>query len=271
MPFFAAVNLTQQTVAPCAPWEFKLAKEVGKQIRHDKESRQELYQNTATRHQFYTGIESSNPNQRASKENNPPRFLHGISTDYDLKLTPEAVAAAINGMGIKPQYIERSLGGNVRLLWTFPKPLPVDSYDFCVFILDKAVEWLQMELLPGLDRNALTDPQRLLCNGGEWVATGLPGINEHQLQEFFVNAGKEFRFKSEDGVAIPIEVVEKAIREKFPAFTWSGEFMPENSSRSRGWPASRFASSGSDCSACNSAPTAGVTPMTLRMSGAMTR
>lgn len=228
MPFFAAVNLTQQTVAPCSPWEFKPAKEIGKQIRHDKESRQEWYRNVATRHNFYTGIEAANPNQRASKENNPPRFLHGFAVDYDLKLTNENISTAINAMEMKPQYVERSLGGNARLVWLLPKPLPVDSYDFCVYLLDKAVEWLRMELLPGLDRNAFTDPQRLLCNGGEWVATGLPTITEHQLQAFFVGAGKEFRFKSEDGVEIPIEVVEKAIREKFPAFTWSGEFIPDS-------------------------------------------
>ncbi len=228
MPFFAAVNLTQQTVAPCAPWEFKPASTIGKQIRGDKESRQEWYRNVATRHNFYTGIESANPNQRASKENNPPRFLHGLSADYDLPVSNEVIATAIKGMKIKPQYVERSLGGNARLLWLFPKPLPVDSYDFCVYILDKAIEWLQMELLPGLDRNAFTDPQRLLCNGCDWVATGLPPLSEHELQAFFVSAGKEFRFQSEDGTAIPMDVVEKAIREKFPAFTWPGEFIPDS-------------------------------------------
>lgn len=228
MSFFASVNLTQQTVAPSVPWEFKPASEVGKQIRFDKESRQDWYRNIATRHNYYTAIESANPNQRASKENNPPRFLHGFAADYDLKLTDEQIATAINSMKIKPQFIERSLGGNCRLVWLFPKALPVDTYDFCVYILDKAVEWLRMELLPGLDRPAFTDPTRLLCNGCVWAATGLPGITETELQNFFVESGKDFRFQSEDGVVIPMEVLEKAIREKFPAFTWPGEFLPES-------------------------------------------
>src|SRR5687767_7286276 len=98
MKIFAAANLTERSLVPVTPWEFKPTEELTAQIRHDKETRQEWYQNVRTRHQFYTLIESANPNQRVSREDNPPRLVHGIAADYDQPSTPEARKAAIARM-----------------------------------------------------------------------------------------------------------------------------------------------------------------------------
>lgn len=226
--FFAVENLTQKTLTPCVPWEFKPESMPSDLVRGDKKERQNWYRTVSTKWNFYTLVEAANPNQRASKDN-PPKLLHGIAVDYDAPIPEARVIEAIASFRIKPTWIERSLGGNIRLVWLFSRPLPVESYDFCVFLLDKAVTWLNLDMLPALDKGAVTDPTRLLCNGADWKPTGAADhIDERELQAFYVEAGKEFRFNSTDDCAIPLDIVETALRERFPDMTWPNEFAIES-------------------------------------------
>lgn len=228
MKYFGLRNLTEKAVAPVVPWEFRALEQITQQIRHDKEERQNWYQSVSTRHQFYSTIEASNPNQRASREDNPPRQLHGIAADYDMKLADDIIDAGIAAMAIKPAWVECSLGGNARLVWEFPRPLAVDSYDFCVALLQAAVKWLSMDLLAGLDEPAVSDPTRLLCNGCEWRQTGHGAVSEAALQNFFIETGRSYRFIAEEGIEIPLDQVEKALRAKFPNFCWPAGFALES-------------------------------------------
>lgn len=225
--FFYAENLISQILLPGDPWSFVPTAQITAQIRGDKEERQAWYQNPNTKHCFYTGIEPINPNIRPGKENNPHK-IHAFCADYDAKIPDTRVKEAISIMRFKPTYTERSLGGNVRLVWILPRPLLVDDYSFCGYILESAVKWLQLELLPALDEPAFVAPSRLLCNGCEWTPTGYPPMPEQALQSFFVDAGRKFRFKPANETDIPMTVVEKAMREKFPSLDWPGEFAPES-------------------------------------------
>lgn len=209
------------------PWDFKPTENITQQIRHDKASRQEWYKTATTAHYFYSPIESANPNMRPSKDN-PPRAIHAFAADFDIAIPPERIEEGIKAMPIKPAWVERSLGGNARLVWTLSFPLMVSSTDFCVFVLQKAVAWLNLGLLPALDEPAFTNPTRLLCNGCDWKATGHGPIPENKLQAFFVACAKEFNFKGSDGPTIPMDVVEAAIREKYPAFSWPSDFTPDS-------------------------------------------
>jgi len=123
-------------------------------------------------------------------------------------------------------WIERSLGGNVRLVWTFPRPVMVETYDFCVFFLEQCRKWLSLDLLPGLDEGALTDPNRLLCNGGEWISTGHGDVPAAKLQSFFVKCAREFKMGAVD-VVIPLDTVEAALKVKYSNFSWPGPFEAE--------------------------------------------
>jgi len=224
--FYATDSLITKTVVPCEPWTFVPTQQVSEQIRHDKQSRQEWYQNLSTRWNFYTPLEASNPNQRISKEDNPPRMMGGFAADYDLEIPMDRVNEVIAMMKVKPSWIEKSLGRKVRLVWRFDKQLRVDSTDFCMFFLERAKRWLRLDLLPGLDEGAFLDSTRLLCNGGEWIPTGHGPIDPIALQAFYVEAGREFRFKSSDPIdAPPLDVVEKKIREKYPNFDWPRDFV----------------------------------------------
>lgn len=224
---FYSENLTDRSMkSGVLPWHFQPTEKLTAQLRGDKTERQHWYRNPATRHYFYSVFEGANPNQRVSKDN-PPRLMHGFAVDYDLRIPAERVKESIDAMKIKPTWTERSLGGNVRLVWLFNAPLPVETYDFAVFLLQRAIKWLNLDLLPGLDTPAFTDPARLLCNGCDWqVSLGGP-VNEKQLQAFFVECGREFRFTPAEANIIPLDIIEKAIKERFPAFVWPVEFAAD--------------------------------------------
>jgi hypothetical protein len=227
--FFAVSNLTKLDLRPCVPWEFVPPSEPGAKVRGDKQERQNFYRTASTDWNFYTSIEPANPNIRPSKEN-PPRLFSGFIADYDIKLSDERIDEAIAAMKIKPAWVERSLGGNARLVWTFPRPLRCDTYDFSLFILQQAEHWLSLGLLPALDSAAFADPSRLYCNGANWRSTGHGCVTENSLQAFFVECGRAFRFcgLAESAECIPLTVIEPAIREKFPTLDWPGEFALES-------------------------------------------
>lgn len=224
--FLFAENTTSQSLIVGNPWEFVVTETITAQIRGNKEDRQSWYQNPATKHCFYTGIEPTNPNIRPSKEN-PPHKIHALSADYDARIPADRVAEAIAGMKIKPQWVERSLGGNVRLVWIFSQPMLVDDYGFCAFILERAIKWLQLDMLPALDEPAFQAPSRLLCNGCDWKPTGFPPVPMVALQPFFVDAGRKFRFTPANESDIPLDVAEKECQRLFPAMNWPGEFAIE--------------------------------------------
>lgn len=241
MPLFALENLTKQTVAECAPWEFK-AELPSEKVRSDKAERQRWHKSPATVWNYYTGFEGHAANQRLSKEN-PPRLLHAFTPEFDLPITIERVNEAIASWKIKPAYVERSLGGNLRLVFLLPRTLAVDSTDFATFLLERAVDWLALNMLPGLDQPAFVDPMRLLCNGANWTCTGYGPIPEEALQAFFVESARKFRFTPLESAVIPLDLVEKTLKEKFPGFTWPGPFEPESSGPSFWVPGSQSSNS----------------------------
>jgi hypothetical protein len=225
--FFYVENLTKLTLKSGAePWDFKSTAVLSDEIRKDKRARQAWYQNPGTDHYFYTPLEPANPNMRPSKEN-PPRLIHAFAADFDVKIPDARVKEAIDALKLKPSYFERSLGGNVRLVWLLPRPIIVDSYEFCVFILERAKKWLNLDILPGLDEGAFNTPTRLLCLGDKWEKIEGGGIPESELQAFFVGCGKAFRFVSNDATLVPLDVVEAELKNRFPSFVWPSDFTPD--------------------------------------------
>jgi len=236
MKFFSTRHLVDKSIpmSPCEPWTFTPASRPGDRICLDKEERQIWYRRKDTEWNFYTGIEPANDVQRCSKEN-PPKFIHALAADYDVKISDERIDEAIQSMEIRPVWVERSLGGNCRLIWILPRPLQVESMDFSIWILQAAKKWLHLDLLPGLDVSAWENPTRLFCNGAVWRKVDNSGpINENKLQAFFVETAKKFKFRAPEGNEIPLEVVEKTIRDKYPGFSWPTAFE-ENSQGPSFW------------------------------------
>lgn len=228
VPFFYTQNLVEKQTFPGKPWEFQPSETITEQIRKDKNARQDWYKNINTKHCFYSAIEPYNPNCRVSREDNPPKFIHAFHADFDVAIPDERVQEVILAMGVKPTWIERSLGGNVRLIWIFARPVPVDTYEFASFVLQQARKWLNLDLLPGLDEGAWESPTRLLCNGCAWTNTGHGEVPEAKLQAFFVECGMKFRFQSKADVDVPLDRVEAALKAKYgDTFAWPGDFIYE--------------------------------------------
>ena len=222
--FFAARNLVSNSIAPCVPWEFKVTSEISLQIRKDKESRQEWYKTESTEHQFYTGLEPLNPNLRINRENNPPIVLHAFVADYDVPISEERANEVIAKMPIKPTYWERSLGGNLRLVWVLAVPIRLESYEFCVYLLTAAIKYLSLGLLPGLDEGAFKSPTRLYCNGGIWGATGAAPVSHVNSQSFLVECAKKFRWPEKEETTIPLDIVYTELLKKYPSMDWPSDF-----------------------------------------------
>lgn len=223
MKFFAAENLVSPAVVECKPWEFKPTMELTPQIRAVKEDRQAFYQSQTTKHNFYTGIEAANPNARVSKEN-PPRRIWTLVADYDLPVDNNRLAEVLPKMPYRPERQERSLGGNFRLIWTLEIPIPTEDQLFCTFVLQRAKVWLGLDMLPGLDSKAFEACTRLYCNGCDWADAGGKPILSKEVQAFFVECGKKYRFRADEDATVPLDIVEKALREKYPNFDWPGTF-----------------------------------------------
>jgi hypothetical protein len=239
MPFLFTRNLVEKQAFSGNPWEFQCTETITDEIRKTKAVRQAWYKTVETKHCFYTGIEPFNPNTRVSREDNPPKFIWAFCPDFDVKIPDARVEEVIAAMPIKPAYWERSVGGNVRLVFILPRAIPVDNYEFCVFVLQSARKWLNLDLLPGLDEGAWTSPTRLLCNGCEWHETGHGPVSEDALQAFFVECARKFRFKSNADTDVPLETVEKALKEKYAdAFQWPGDFVIDSQGPSFWIPAS---------------------------------
>jgi len=226
MPFFAVQNLTLLTLAPCSPWAFTPTETITPQIRFDKEERQRWYRCQTTRHLFYTAIEPWNPNQRLSKDN-PAIRLYGAVGDFDAKIPDARVLEVIEAMKIKPTWWERSLGGGVRLVWVFERPVPVDNNEFCTAYLEALVKLLGMNMLPAFDEAAFVDPSRLYCIGDTWKSTGAGAVGYADLQALLVRVAEKFHFKVNTETQVPFDVVLPRIKDLYPNFSWPCEFKPE--------------------------------------------
>lgn len=216
-------NLTQQSLKVGDPWTFKIEKAIPAQIREVKESRQEWYRNTQTKHWFYTPFEPICNTQRPSKSNEV-FTMAGLPADFDAKIPMERVLEVVAAMKVKPMWIERSLGGGVRLVWVFESPLKVHNNQFCMDLLKRLRKAFNLDLLPALDEGALADPNRLFCNGGEWTPTGAGPVPSVELQFHVLEVARNYNFQGGEYNAIPLDVVEVALRKQFPSFSWPGDF-----------------------------------------------
>lgn len=231
---FSIDNLASVSVSSSLkPWEFTslinvpircLGKD-GKKARHD------WMTSIKTKFHAYSLFEGTNSNGRVSRgakerEGNPPTYMHGIAADYDFPLTDAEVWAAIGRMDIKPTWWERTLSGNVRLVWMFSRKLPLPSFGFAVAFLEAIDKVLPIRQLAGLDEGALKAPERMFTNGCIWRQVSKTLVSWALLQGAWLEVSRKFDWKGpEFGVTIPLDVVAGKLREKYPRFAeWDGDF-----------------------------------------------
>jgi hypothetical protein len=206
------------------PWDC-LPPEVSERIKTIKEERQKWYQNPQTKHWFYTGYEALNPNARVTKDN-PAIYAKAAIADLDAPkpIPREKIDEIIEGLPIKPCYLEKSLGNGWRLVWLFVDPVrwPQDK-ELVTESLTRLRCTLGMAELQLLDEGSWFTPHRLYCNGGKWEKLGGEPIEEPQITSVIFRSALDISKKSK-AREIPLPRVEELIRKKWPDWDWPGEF-----------------------------------------------
>jgi hypothetical protein len=226
-------NLSSTETFEGNPWEFIKLDLVPPNCLGDKAARETWANLPATDFMFYTGFVAINENARVSEAGgkdsaNSPRELRCFVGDYDAKFTEQEVESAIARMDIKPNWVERSLSGNWRLVWIFEVPILLSSRNFAVFLLKSIHDFLPIKELSNLD-SGYTEPSRYYANGCQWRQVNPNPIPHALVVGWLVKLCRSYSWKDmEPGVVIPIPVVAERLRElkdKYPRFQeWKGDF-----------------------------------------------
>lgn len=220
---------SQQTYNDVLPWQWQV--QPPEAVRKDKEARTRWATAITTRHHCYSAYEGLNEQMRVTRargeEGNPPFKQLGFVVDFDAPWTREGLLAGLERVKNPPAYLENTLSGNARLVWTFAEPLLLPGYEFTsewvVFLAEK----LQVQLLlPGIDQGALRAPERYYTNSGDWRELSVTPVPSDVLRGWFVEFSNKFSFKGKEyGEELPIEQVIELLRARHPRFhEWPGDF-----------------------------------------------
>lgn len=226
-------NLSSQTTFEGNPWEFDKKSLIPENCIADKAARIAWGNAPATDYMFYSSFVGVNENGRVSekggKENaNAPREMNSFTGDYDAKFTWEELERAFARMDIKPNWVERSLSGNWRLVWIFERPIMLSSRNFANFILKHLHEFLPIQELSNLDAGYL-EPSRYYMNGCEWKQIHPTPVPWGSICGWMLKLVRSYAWKdNEPGITIPYHIVAERFRElkdKYPRFKeWTVDF-----------------------------------------------
>lgn len=236
MPFFAAQNLCSKAVSPCVPWHFQASIPDGVKGAENKKARDKWLNTPTTVHQCYTAYEGIISTERLSEaktgsEGNPPLKLYAFVGDYDAPLTLDEIKIGIERhQGFMPNYLERTLSGNVRLVWLFQKEVSFPSLKFCKEFLKRALVATKFnEVAVGLDVPAWETPNRLWSNSSEWLVIDENARIPHALLNgWIIETAERHHWKKDRGaVDIPLPVVFSELEKKYPNLNaiWPGDFV----------------------------------------------
>jgi hypothetical protein len=226
-------NLTSTQTFEGEPWKFDKLSSVPQSCIDDKAARTAWANLSGTDYMFYSGFVAVNENMRVSerglKDNdNRPWEMRAFVGDYDAKFTEQEVDSAIARMDIKPNWVERSLSGNWRLVWIFAVPIALSSRNFAVHLLKQLHEFLPILQLSNLDVGYL-EPSRYYTAGSQWRQIEPDPIPHATVCGWLLKVCRTYAWKdNEPGVTIPAKIVADRFRElsdKFPRFKeWEGDF-----------------------------------------------
>jgi hypothetical protein len=222
---FALPNLTSSAVTRCTPWTF--CETPPKEVRKDKSLRSAWINNPTTKWNVYSLVEGLNECVRVKTSGDPslandPYRIHGFVADYDVDTPDDWMRREVEKFQHPPQYIERTLSGNWRLIWLFEQPMLVPSAKYLTFFLESVLAHFKVDhLLPGFDRGAWTKPTQYYTNSGDWMngPEGAQPLSAALVRGWNVEIATKFDWVEEGGVEIPFDVLKKALTEKYPRFS----------------------------------------------------
>lgn len=148
LPFICAKNLSEKVLFEDFPWEFSVPEEQNPFRKLPKARRRAMMLRPTTEWNIYSAFKGISPTERISKTN-PPGWAHGLTVDYDMVASIETVIGFLNQMSEKrrPNFIEKTLSGKIRLVWVFERPILVPNSEFCNELIAKFHEVMGLPTL----------------------------------------------------------------------------------------------------------------------------
>lgn len=234
MPFFALRNLVSSETTPVTPWLYTQAAPDHVKGKENKTARDRWINSNETSAQVYSAFEGVNPSVRISKpkvgadEGNPPFKLHAFIADIDCAVSQDELAAGIARLAFSPNYYEKTLSGNARLVWLLEKPVSFPNRNFAVEFLKLAAARLHPEnVAAGFDKPAWEEPNRYYTNSGEWLMISAEARIPASLVDGWVVevAEKHLWRKDRGAVDLPLPVVYTELLKKYPSMNWPEDFI----------------------------------------------
>lgn len=223
MNFYVAKNLTEMALEEGKPWEFIVENNPFKGMAKDK--RRLALLKPKTEWNVYTAVRGMAATQRISKTN-PPVALRGIVVDYDMQSNIDVVMGYVNQLpeSVRPNFIEVTLGGKIRLVWVFEREVLTPSTEFCIELLTTFHDTLGIPtLLAGYDPASLK-PTEMWTNGGTWY-----DVRPEPLKyDYCFGVVCEVAKKSSlfERGEIPMETIATEVAKRWPG-KWQGDFKQD--------------------------------------------
>lgn len=230
-------NLSSIATEPGKPWEFTALDRVPVQClgKEGKKARNDWITGPKTDFFCYSMFEGVNPNLRIrapgkDEDGNPVVAMYGLAVDYDYPLTEEEIEAALNRMppDLRPQWREKTLSGNLRLVWVFFQPLLIPTHSFVIKLLETLDQIIPFRQLAGIDEGALKAPERYYTNGCVWKQINPLPFPHAMLLGHVIKFSEKFDWKGPEFAytGIPLDIVAAQLKEKYPRFSeWPGDFV----------------------------------------------
>lgn len=205
------------------PWDFNISEEDNWPKKMNKVKRRiALLQKTAVWN-CYTPVRGFAKNLLVSKTN-PAAALRGLAYDYDTVMSVETVLGFIEQMPehLRPNFIEQSLSGKIRLVWVFERELLTPSSEFCIELMMHFAKKLGAPtLLPGFDANGSYKATERWSNGGVWYSLKETPLDWTYCFGTVCEVSK--RSKLFDRAQIPLEIIAEQVNKMWPG-RWEGDF-----------------------------------------------
>lgn len=225
LKFLSAPNLVEQTLEESYPWDYLVPDDQNSLKKIPKAQRRLALLKPTTKWNVYTAVAGCNKHARISKTN-PAKYGLGFVVDYDMKSDPDTVLSYINQRPASqhPNFIEVSLGGKIRLVWVFAKPILFPSSDYALAFYKNLSDKMSCPtLLAGFDPSSLK-PTEMWTNGGTWY-----NVKETPLSwdiVFGIACETNTRVSMFDKGEIALDVIYEEVKKRFPN-RWEGEFKKD--------------------------------------------
>lgn len=155
---------------------------------------------------------------------NQSNAIGGIVLDYDAALNLPYLKTQLDSLDarLRPQFIEISLSGNLRLFWQFRAWVPTMDNRHAGAIMERFGKLVKADKLhPGFDRASYNPCQRW-TNGYDWMqGPGPEVLPDDTVSSLLHDAAKQY--ESNRSSTINLDVVKAEIDRRWPG-RWEGEF-----------------------------------------------